>query len=116
MIRIYLDWNIISSLKKPEFREIKEFIEKHKRYLQFPYSPAHFTDLMKSYKTNNEYFFKDLETLEFLSEKHLMRWGTDRVEPLFATPKEYFEIEKNKEDIFEQMDIDKVFMELDNSF
>lgn len=115
MIRIYLDWNIISSLKKPEFHELKEFIEKHKKYLQFPYSPAHFTDLMKSYKPGNDFFYEDLETLEYLSEKHLIRWGEKGIEPLFATPKEYFETEKNKDDIFEQMDMEKVFQELDNS-
>lgn len=78
MIRIYLDWNIISSLKKPEFNELKEFIEKHKKYLQFPYSPAHFTDLMKSYQPGNDLFYDDLETLEYLSEKHLIRWGEKR--------------------------------------
>src|SRR5690606_7792099 len=116
MIRIYLDWNIISSLKKPEFNELKEFIEKHKKYLQFPYSPAHFTDLMKSYQPGNDLFYDDLETLEYLSEKHLIRWGEKGIEPLFATPKEYFETEKNKDDIFEQMDVEKVFQELEDSF
>lgn len=115
MIRIYLDWNIISSLKKPEFNELKEFIKKHKKYLQFPYSPAHFMDLMKSYKPSNDYFYEDLETLEYLSEKHLIRWGEKGIEPLFATPKEYYETEKNKDDIFEQMDMEKVFQELDDS-
>lgn len=116
MIRIYLDWNIISSLKKPEFNELKEFIEKHKKYLQFPYSPAHFTDLMKSYQPGNDFFYDDLETLEYLSGKHLIRWGEKGIEPLFATPKEYFETEKNKDDIFEQMDVEKVFQELEDSF
>jgi len=115
MIRIYLDWNIISSFKKPEFREIKEFIDKHKRYLQFPYSPAHFTDLMKSYSADNEYFNIDLETLEYLSEKHLVRWEKDGVKPLFGTPKEYFDGEKDKEDISDLMDMEKIFQDLDDS-
>lgn len=115
MIRIYLDWNIVSSLKKPEFREIKEFIDKHKRYLQFPYSPAHFSDLMKSYRPDNDYFNIDLETLEYLSEKHLIRWEKDGVKPLFGTPKEYFEGEKDKEDISGLMDMEKIFQDLDDS-
>ncbi|WPP50499.1 hypothetical protein [Catalinimonas niigatensis] len=115
MIRIYLDWNVISNLKKPEFREIKDFIITHKKHLQFPYSPAHFADLMKSYKPNNEHFHTDLETLEFLSEKHLIRWGEKEIEPLFATPKEYFEFEKDKENIFELIDMEKIFQDLDES-
>lgn len=115
MIRIYLDWNVISNLKKPEFQELKEFIIKHKEHLQFPYSPAHFNDLMKSFKPDNELFFVDLDNLEFLSEKHLLRWGKDGIEVLFGTPKEYFEGEKNREDIFSLMDMEKVFQEIDES-
>lgn len=115
MIRIYLDWNVISNLKRSEFKEIKDFISKHKRYLQFPYSPAHFSDLMKSYTPNNEHFNTDLETLDYLSEKHLLRLGENGIEPLFGTPKEYFEGEKDKEDITELMNMEKVFQDLDNA-
>lgn len=116
MIRIYLDWNVISSLKKPEFREIKEFIDKHKQYLQFPYSPAHFTDLMKSYYPENEYFNTDLETLDYLSGKHLIRWEKDQVKPLFGKPKDFFEGIKNNEDITDLLDMEKIFNDLDESF
>ena len=115
MIRVYLDWNVISSLKRPEFKDVKDFLTKHKKYLQFPYTPAHFTDLMKSYNPSNHFFQLDLETLEFLSDKHLLRWGKDGVEPLFGTPTEYFEGEKDKENIFELMDMEKVFQDLDES-
>jgi len=115
MIRVYLDWNVISSLKQPEFKDLKSFISKHKKYLQFPYTPAHFTDLMKSYNPTNQLFKADLDTLEFLSDKHLLRWGKDSVEPLFGTPTEYFETEKDKEDISELMNMEKVFQDLDES-
>jgi len=30
MIRIYLDWNVVSNLKRPENKDLKEFIDKHK--------------------------------------------------------------------------------------
>jgi hypothetical protein len=115
MIRIYLDWSVISNFKKDEFSEIKEFISEHKDYLQFPYSPAHFKDLMKSYTPENEYFKQDLQNLEYLSEKHLLRWGKDDIEVLFGTPQEYFEYEKESEDIFSMMDIEKILNNLDNN-
>ncbi len=115
MIRVYLDWNVISSLKKPEFKELKEFIDKHKKYLQFPYSPAHFIDLMKSHSPDNEYFQMDLDTLNYLSDKHLIRWGKEGIEPLFGTPNEYFEGEKNKEDLSSLMDMEKLFSDIDES-
>lgn len=115
MIRIYLDWNMVSNLKRPELKELKDFISAHKHYLQFPYSPAHFNDLMKSYRPDNELFFEDLNTLQFLSEKHLLRWGKEGIEVLFETPEAYFEDEKNKEDVFSLMDVEKIFEELDES-
>lgn len=105
MIRIYFDWSVVSNFKKEEFAEIREFIAEHKDYLQFPYSPAHFKDLMKSYSLENEHFNQDLQNLEYLSEKHLLRWGKDGIEVLFGTPKEYFQGEKDSEDIFSMMDM-----------
>jgi len=114
MIRIYLDWNIVSNFKKPEFSEIREFIAEHKDYLQFPFTPAHFKDLMKSYQPDNNLFDVDLENLEYLSEKHLLQWGKDNIEIFSATPKEYLEREKNNEDIFSAMDFEKIVNELDS--
>ena len=116
MIRIYLDWNVISSLKRPEFSNIKDFIIKHKKQLLFPYTPAHFMDLMKSYTPNNKFFEEDLETLGFLSDKHLLRWEKDRVNPLFATPKDYFESEKNQENFYEEFDMENLLQDLNESF
>jgi hypothetical protein len=56
-----------------------------------------------------------LETLEYLSEKHLIRWGKDGIEPLFGTPKEFFENEKDKEDISDLLNMEKIFQDLDES-
>ncbi|MCK4357558.1 MAG: hypothetical protein KAW92_02210 [Candidatus Cloacimonetes bacterium] len=115
MIRIYFDWNVISNLKRQENKELKSFINTHKDYLQFPYSPAHFNDLMKGYSPDNKYFQEDIETLEYLAGKHLIRWEKNRTMPLFGAPKEYLEGEKNKEDIFSLMDMEKVFSDLDET-
>jgi hypothetical protein len=112
MIRIYLDWNVISNLKRPENKELKKFIDKHKDFFLFPYSPAHFKDLMKSFSPDNVHFEKDLETLEYLSGKHLIMWGDNGTEPLFGTPQEYFEGEKDKEDNLQLFDIKKIFNNL----
>lgn len=115
MIRVYLDWNVVSSFKQVEFKEVKSFIDKYKRYLLFPYTPAHFTDLMKSYSPSNQFFKQDLETLEFLASKHLLRWGNSGIEPLFITPSEYFKDQRDKEDVSELMDMEKVLKYLDES-
>ncbi len=113
MIRVYLDWNVISNYKRQEFSGLRNFVSAHKEILQFPYSPAHFKDLMKSYRVDNQFFEDDLNNLDYLSETHLLRWGKDGIEVLSVTPKEYFENEKESEDVFSMMDIEKVFDDLD---
>jgi len=113
MIRIYLDWGVISNLKKPEFSDLKLFIDSNREALQFPFSPAHFTDLMKSHNPDNEYFGMDLESLSTLSKNHLMRWEENRTMPLVGTPEEYFEGEKKRGDDKSPIDIEKVYKELD---
>jgi hypothetical protein len=118
MIRIYCDWNVISNLKKDEFKKIRIFILENKNCLLFPYSSAHFSDLMKSNKPDNSCFFNnDLQTLEWLSNKHLLRWNDKekKLEILFAKPTEFYEKEKeyfnisisdiNFENIFNDLDI-----------
>ncbi len=115
MIRIYLDWSVISNLKTPEYSHILNFITSHKLYLQFPYSPAHFADLMKSYSETNTLFKDDLAMLNGIASTHLMRWEENQTRPKFATPVEYFEAIKgeapidfseliNMERLVEQMD------------
>ncbi|WP_409149133.1 hypothetical protein [Sphingobacterium sp. BS-2] len=117
MIRVYFDWNVISSLKKSEFKELNDFITEHKEKLLFPYSPGHFKDLMKSHSSDNVHFNTDLEKLNYLSGKHLIRWGKDGIEPLFGTPQEYFEDEKQQKEIdfVDDLDFEKMFSELDES-
>ncbi len=115
MIRVYLDWGVISNLKKPESNELKDFIEKHKEYLQFPYSPAHFTDLMKSNFPGNELFNDDIETLEYLSKRHLIQWDGKRTQPYLATPAEYLQriTEQGPVDYEALMDIKKLTDQMD---
>jgi len=113
MIRIYLNWNVISTLKRPEFEDIKSFIDKHKKYLLFPYTPAHFSDLMKSYNPENKYFEEDLENLEYLCGNHLMRWENDSVKPLRATPTEFFKFEKQRPNLASLIDIDNTLKKVD---
>lgn len=115
MIRIYLDWNVISNFKREEFSELRDFIATHKDILQFPYTPTHFKDLMKSYKVGNDFFEKDLKNLEYLSKTHLLRWEKDKIEVLSALPSEYFEEEKDNIDEFAIMDFEKILSELDSN-
>ena len=58
MLRIYLDWNCITHLKKTENRELFDYILSNKQYYIFPFSPAHFEftyrDIPVSHKANSD--------------------------------------------------------------
>lgn len=116
MIRIYLDWNVISNLKRPEFRTLDDFLIRHKEQLLFPYSPAHFKDLMKSYSPDNLQFDSDLAKLQQLTGKHFLGLKDNYVVPLFGTPEEYFqyEIESLQNTDPSTYDFEKNVLDLDN--
>lgn len=117
MIRIYLDWNVVSNLKKPAYSELLEFITENKNCFQFIYTPAHFHDLMKSYSLDNQYFEEDLKTLEFLAERHFMMWHYKKgLRILLGTPSEYFKDDANQmpNRVIDGLeDLDQIYDELD---
>lgn len=94
MLRIYLDWNCITHLKKTENRELFDYILSNKQYFIFPFSPAHFEDLQRSRPSEgneNEDYYRDLNTLHDICETHLIMFDNakKRVLPFLATPYEY---------------------------
>lgn len=102
MKKIYLDWNIINHLE--ESHELYEFILWHQSHFVFVYSPAHFSDLMKSYKENgsNVYFEKDLARLEAICETHLMRYFDKKLNLHRCPPTEFLEKEGKDYPIFKE--------------
>ena len=103
MKKIYLDWNIINHLE--ENPELLEFILQYQSHFVFVYSPAHFSDLMKSYKANgsNEYFEKDLKRLETICETHLMRYFDKKLCIHRCPPTEFLEKEGKDYPIFKDV-------------
>lgn len=93
MKKIYLDWNIINHLE--EDPELYDYIRQNQSHFVFVYSPAHFSDLMKSYKEDgsNVYFDNDLNKLETICETHLMYYSDKKMNIYKCTPKEYLEKE-----------------------
>lgn len=93
MKKIYLDWNIINHLE--EDHDLFEFILQNQLHFVFVYSPAHFSDLMKSYKENggNTYFEKDLNRLETICETHLMYYSDKKMSVCKCPPTEFLEKE-----------------------
>lgn len=65
MKRIYLDWGVVSNLKRQGYGDIMDFFLSNKEELFIVYSPAHFVDAMRS--EGDERFCQDIETLEALA-------------------------------------------------
>ncbi len=96
MKRIYLDWGVVSNLKKPEYVDIREFLISHKGDLFFVYSSAHFEDALRS--EGNERLLQDIQTLESLVDNHLLCYNQKEKTacPYFQTPTEYYNDHKGQ--------------------
>lgn len=110
MKRVYLDWGVVSNLKKPEFADIREFLLSHKRDLFFVYSSAHFKDAMRS--EGDERLQQDIRTLESLVDNHLLCYNPKEktTSPYLATPTEYYRTHRGQ-----NLDIIPNFSELVSS-
>ena len=95
MKRVYLDWGVVSNLKKPEYADIKEFLLSNKGNLFFVYSTAHFEDAMRS--RGDERLMSDIQTLESLVDNHLLAFNKKTAHPYLSTPTEYYQNNKDRD-------------------
>lgn len=95
MKRVYLDWGVVSNLKKPEYAEIKDFLLANKGNLFFVYSTAHFEDAMRS--RGDERLMQDIQLLESLVDNHLLAYQKNSTHPFLLTPTEYYQNNKDRD-------------------
>jgi len=103
MKKIYLDWNIINHID--EMPELYDFILNNQNHFVFVYSPAHFSDLMRSVKGDNynEFFEKDIERLEQICETHLMKYSNNKMNLHRCPPSEFLEKEGKDYPLFSKL-------------
>lgn len=87
MRRIYIDWGVVSYLKKDEYAELRDLFLSNKDRLFFVYSPAHLEDLMKS--RGEPQFDDDIMLLSNLVDDHLLDIDKGAVLPYRVTPEEF---------------------------
>lgn len=92
MIRIYLDWNVISKLKTDEYSGIRSFLDANKDKISMPFSPAHFEDISKSDNPGNDKIHEDIETMEHLCRNYYLAYDKekDMALPYIASPSVYY--------------------------
>lgn len=93
MIRVYLDWNIISKLKNVDFAPIREFLVKNADKISIPFSPAHFEDISKSDTPRNSKLLDDISSMCAFCSKNHLAYDKERdiAAPYVATPKQYYD-------------------------
>lgn len=103
MLKIYLDWNVITHLKEEKHRELYDFIMQHNDKFIFPYSKAHLKDLLVSKSDDNLYYYnQDIHLLSSICKHHLLEYeaNINSPYPYRCTPNEYFEINGSELDLF----------------
>ena len=117
MVRVYLDWNIWSSIKQREQRSehyslLYSILNKNKKNIYLPYSQTHLNDLLRSFSKSKEaeqYTYEDLDFLSELSQDLCLHYDSvnKEIKPIIFNARQAFEnLEKN---VSMDFDLDRIF-------
>lgn len=93
MIKVYLDWNVMTLLKKGGHKELGEILSNKDRFLT-PFSTAHIGDIFSSFdgsEKQQEYINSDLEFISKFTEERCLYNESERIVIDFYPPKELFD-------------------------
>lgn len=92
MIKIYVDWNVMSQMKNDNYKDLYEVLANEKYFI--PYSTSHISDIFSSYKETeeqNNYINSDLDFIStFTRNKCLFNDGKNILMD-FSSPHELFQ-------------------------
>ncbi len=106
MKRIYLDWGVISNLKKEEYTTLRELLLSNKDRLFFVYSSAHFEDLMRS--KGDPRFESDLRMLTDLAGDHFLDIDNNGITHPYRVLPEQISKDYSEPQYFNHQDIDSL--------
>jgi len=93
MIKVYLDWSVMTLLKKGGHKELEEILSNKDRFL-IPFSTAHIGDIFSSFDGNEkqqEYVDSDLEFITKFTEDRCLYNESERIVIDYYPPKELFD-------------------------
>ena len=111
MIKIYVDWNVMSGMKRDNFRELQTILDNKEKFLLL-YSTAHIGDIYASYSQDTEQLKtvqEDLEFLTLLTDNLCLSNNGKNVVLGYQDPKRLLEGRVNDSDLFYDFSIDKLF-------
>lgn len=104
MQRIYLDTNIITHLKDGINAELPDLLNEYGKLFIFPYSPAHFDDLIPGGKDvkAEEYLEEDIKMMDAICGDNLVDFDQERdmLMPYKCLPSEYVKQRRTYHSVF----------------
>lgn len=109
MIRVYLDWGLISQMKGELHQELHSILSNKNQFI-IPYSTAHIGDLYSGFSQNSagrEYIDKDLEFLAELTSNACLSLFNNNLHFTELSPETLFNDRIETESHFQDFNLDK---------
>lgn len=113
MIKIYIDWNVMSCMKRGDFEELSKILENKNKFL-LVYSPSHIGDIKASIKNGDdeqkELVESDLNYLTKLTNNLCLSHSpSEKISLSFYQPRNLLEDSLIDNKLFENFSIDNLF-------
>lgn len=117
MIKVYLDWNVMSGMKNKYFKELTDLLTTVNNKFILVYSTSHITDISSSKKntsTNEDILINnDLEYISLLTDNWCLYNNIENIALNQYDPKLIYEERVDDNAFFTNFSIDKLFEDID---
>lgn len=106
MIKIYIDWNVMSQMKNSNHKDLYQVLANEKFFI--PYSTSHIGDIFSSYKETeeqNNYINSDLDFISTLTRNTCLFNDGKNILMDFSSPHELFQQRVEQRDLFQDISI-----------
>lgn len=90
MLKIYLDWNIITHIDE-SYPSLLHLMQEYNHLFVFPYTAAHIRDVVHKSDLHDSRLQHDVDLLTSICDKHLLLFEDNKIKPMFGTPKDFLE-------------------------
>lgn len=116
MIKVYLDWNVMSGMKNNYFPELNKIFQNKEKFLLI-YSTSHIGDIFASIKNHSEEEKKiiqeDLDYITFLTDDLCFINNSKEIELTRYSPTEFLNQLIHEAPLFEDFSLDNLFNSLE---
>lgn len=115
MIKIYLDWNIMSSMRRGSFIELESLLRNNEKFLVI-YSTSHIGDILVSHSEDEkqkEIINDDLNYITSITDNNCFFNDGKNIQLGFMDPIKMYNNRVDSQDLFKDLSIDNLFAAFD---